>query len=49
LSDPVRVGGAVHRPVRPWTPAVHAVLRHLAAAGYDGAPRVLGVDDVALA
>jgi phosphotransferase family enzyme len=44
-SAPVRVGDTVHRPVRPWTPAVHAVLRHLQAAGFDGAPRVVGVDD----
>lgn len=41
----VRIGDTVHRPVRPWTPAVHAVLRHLEEAGFDGAPRVLGFDD----
>lgn len=41
----VRVGDTVHRPVRPWTPAVHAVLRHLEAVGMDGAPRVLGKDE----
>ncbi|ATL26000.1 phosphotransferase [Streptomyces formicae] len=41
----VRRGDAVHRPVQPWTPAVHAVLRHLEAAGVAGAPRVLGLDD----
>jgi Ser/Thr protein kinase RdoA (MazF antagonist) len=40
----VRVGDTVRRPTRPSTPAVHAFLRHLAAAGFDGAPRVLGVD-----
>ncbi|MGK5114097.1 MULTISPECIES: phosphotransferase [unclassified Geodermatophilus] len=40
----VRIGSAVHRPARPWTAAVHAVLRHLEAAGFEGAPRVLGVD-----
>jgi hypothetical protein len=34
----------VHRPTGPWTPTVHAFLRHLAAAGFDGAPRVLGTD-----
>ena len=42
---PVRVGETVRRPAGPWTPAVHALLRHFAAAGFDGAPRVLGVDD----
>jgi hypothetical protein len=41
----VRVGSTVRRAVRPWTPAVQAVLRHLDAVGFAGAPRVLGVDD----
>ena len=40
----VRVGRTVRRPVRPHTPAVHALLRYLEAAGFDGAPRVLGID-----
>jgi Phosphotransferase enzyme family len=40
----VRVGRTVRRPVRPHTPAVHGLLRHLEAAGFDGAPRVLGID-----
>jgi Ser/Thr protein kinase RdoA (MazF antagonist) len=30
--------------VRPWTASVHAVLRHLEQAGFEGAPRVLGLD-----
>ena len=41
----VRRGDAVHRPARPWTASVHAVLRHLEAVGFDGAPRVLGFDE----
>jgi hypothetical protein len=41
----VRIGDAVHRPARPWTATVHAVLRHLEQAGFEGAPRVLGFDD----
>lgn len=41
----VRVGDTVRRPVGPWTPAVHALLRHLERAGFDGAPRVIGVDE----
>ncbi|MFW3173085.1 phosphotransferase [Geodermatophilus sp. CPCC 206100] len=41
----VRIGSTVHRPARPWTPAVHAVLRHLEQAGFEGAPRVLGFDE----
>jgi Phosphotransferase enzyme family len=40
----VRVGRTVRRPLRPYTPTVHALLRHLEAVGFDGAPRVLGVD-----
>jgi Phosphotransferase enzyme family len=40
----VRVGRTVRRPVRPHTAAVHALLRHLEAVGFEGAPRVLGID-----
>ena len=40
----VRVGRTVRRPVRPHTPAVHALLRHLEAVGFEGAPRALGSD-----
>ena len=40
----VRVGRTVRRPVRSHTAAVHGLLRHLEAAGFDGAPRVLGID-----
>ncbi|MFI6347327.1 phosphotransferase [Streptomyces sp. NPDC050560] len=39
-----RVGETVRRPVGEWTPAVHALLKHLEEAGFDGAPRALGVD-----
>jgi len=41
----VRVGDTVRRPAGPWTPAVHALLTHLHAAGFDGAPRPLGIDE----
>src|SRR4029079_2794072 len=41
----VRVGGTVRRPGGPWSPGVHALLRHFEAAGFDGAPRFLGIDD----
>ncbi|GGQ08074.1 aminoglycoside phosphotransferase family protein [Streptomyces roseolilacinus] len=40
----VRVGDTVRRPVQPWTPAVHALLRHLQDVGFTRAPRVRGVD-----
>lgn len=45
LSRVVRIGDTVRRPVGPWTPAVHALLRHLEARGFMQAPRVLGIDD----
>ena len=41
----VRVGDTVRKPSGPWTPAVHALLTHLEAVGFDRAPRSLGVDD----
>ncbi|MCW2901212.1 MAG: hypothetical protein JWO67_3477 [Streptosporangiaceae bacterium] len=41
----VRLGDTVRRPVRPHTAAVHGLLRHLEEAGFEGAPRALGVDD----
>src|SRR5690242_11962363 len=37
----VRVGDTVIRPIAPCWPATHALLAHLAAVGFDGAPRVL--------
>lgn len=36
--------GTVRRPTAPWTPAVHALLRHFEAAGFEGAPRARGTD-----
>ncbi|MEU7941859.1 phosphotransferase [Microbispora bryophytorum] len=41
----VRVGDTVRRVPGPWTPAVHALLRHLEDAGFDRAPRARGFDD----
>lgn len=38
------VDGTVRRSAGPWTPTVHSLLRFLEAAGFDGAPRVLGID-----
>jgi Ser/Thr protein kinase RdoA (MazF antagonist) len=34
----------VRRPAGPWTPAVHCLLDHLEASGFDAAPRALGLD-----
>lgn len=39
----VRVGDAVLRPAAPCWRATHALLAHLSAVGFDGAPRVLAV------
>jgi hypothetical protein len=41
----VLVDGTVRRPAGPWTPAVHSLLRHLDARGFEGSPRVLGTDE----
>ena len=40
----MRVGDTVRRRAGPWTPAVHALLRYLEAAGFE-APRVRGIDE----
>jgi hypothetical protein len=45
LSAVVRVGDTVRRPLRPWSAAVHGLLRHLEARGFAGAPRFLGIDE----
>ena len=40
----IRVGDTVRRPMGASSPAVHALLEHLERVGFDGAPRLLGVD-----
>jgi len=44
-SAAVRVGRAVRRVGRPWSPATLDLLRHLEGVGFTGAPRALGFDD----
>ena len=44
LSATVRIGDTVRRRTGPWTPAVHALLRHLEAAGFP-APHIRGIDE----
>lgn len=44
VGGAVRIGPTVRRPTGPWTPAVHALLRHLAASGLPAVPRVHGID-----
>lgn len=41
----VRVGTTVRKPAGPATPAVEALLAHLADVGFEGAPRSLGRDE----
>jgi Phosphotransferase enzyme family len=45
IGGAVRVGDTVRRQAGPWTPAVHALLAHLADKGFGGAPRPLGLDE----
>ena len=44
-AEVVRVGNTVRRPTGDWTPGVHALLQHLDVLGYDGAPKLRGVDE----
>lgn len=37
----IRVGSTVRRPTGPYSPAVHALLAHLARSGFRGAPRLV--------
>ena len=41
----VRRGETVRRPGHSWTPAVQALLHHLADVGFAGAPQALGIDE----
>ena len=34
-----RIGDVVHRQTGPWAKSVHALLRHLEAEGFTGAPQ----------
>jgi hypothetical protein len=45
INDVGRVGNTVRRPTGPHSPAVHGLLLHLERIGFDGAPRLLGIDD----
>ncbi|HEX7992420.1 MAG TPA: phosphotransferase, partial [Streptosporangiaceae bacterium] len=44
MTDRVeRIGATVRRPLGPWSPAVHGLLRHLEAAAFP-APHVVGTE-----
>lgn len=44
-NRPVRFGDRVHRTAGPWSPTVHAYLRHLRAGGVDLVPEPFGFDE----
>jgi hypothetical protein len=43
-NAPVRYGDRVHRTAGPWSPTVHAYLRHLRGAGVELVPEPFGFD-----
>jgi Phosphotransferase enzyme family len=45
VTPVVRVGATVRRVTGSWSPRVYELLQHLAKAGFDGAPRFLGMDE----
>jgi len=45
MTPVVRVGDTVRRRAGPWTPTIHALLRHVRAAGFGLGPEPLGLDE----
>ena len=45
INNVVRVGDTVRRPTGPHSAAVHGLLLHFERIGFDGAPRLLGIDE----
>jgi Ser/Thr protein kinase RdoA (MazF antagonist) len=45
MTTVVRVGDTVRRGAGPWTPTIHAFMRHLRASGFSSVPEPLGLDD----
>lgn len=45
MTSVARVGDTVRRDAGPWTPTIHAFMRHLLASGFSMVPRPLGLDD----
>ncbi len=44
VTGAVRIGETVRRSMGAWSAAIHALLQHLEAHGFDNAPRFLGLD-----
>ncbi len=45
MNAPIRRGDRVHREAGPWTPTIHALLRHVRARGLAWAPEPFGFDE----
>lgn len=45
LNRVVRIGDTVRRPAGPWTPTVHALLRHVRERGFELGPEPAGLDE----
>jgi Ser/Thr protein kinase RdoA (MazF antagonist) len=45
MTAVVRVGNTVRRAAGPWTPTIHAFMRHLRANGFTSIPEPLGMDE----
>jgi hypothetical protein len=45
MTAVVRVGDTVRRAAGPWTPTIHAFMRHLRTSGFESVPEPLGIDD----
>ena len=45
MTPVVQVGDTVRRATGPWTPTIHALMRHLRASGFAHVPEPLGIDD----
>jgi Ser/Thr protein kinase RdoA (MazF antagonist) len=45
MTAVVRVGDTVRRGAGPWTPTIHAFMRHLRASGFERVPEPLGIDE----
>jgi len=45
MNRVVRIGATVRRGAGPWTPTIHAFMRHLRASGFGMVPEPLGIDE----
>jgi hypothetical protein len=45
MTAVVRVGDTVRRAAGPWTPTIHAFMRHLRSSGFAMVPEPLGIDE----